>query len=177
MRRDVAVPELPSALADQLARVETSHDNSFEFAPCQVTLATGQVVDHVYLAEATSYYKHWGADSSRQYLSVADVAHIAESPSRLPAPLADKLYAVGESGMGYILFTAVMSDGSRLPFISGNAVDFLDWPEGFGPRDVVDVIPDERGAARQGSGFHSAAYSWCLYSAKRPREAPLLPST
>ena len=41
------------------------------------------------------------------------------------------------------IFTIVFSDGERRPCVTGNAVDFVRYPPGKGPFDVVAVIPHE----------------------------------
>ena len=64
-----------------------------------------------------------------------------KSPHRLPPAIADRLYVEGESGMGYTIFTLIMRDGSRLPRVTGNWVDFPALPNGVTTADVVDVLP------------------------------------
>ena len=77
---------------------------------------------------------------------------LAESPRRLPAQFANKLYKSGESGMGYTIFTVIFADGSRQAYGTGNAVDFISYPEGKGQMDVVDCAAP-RGKALRTSGL------------------------
>jgi hypothetical protein len=129
-------------------------------------------LERVYVADANSYLGHWGWDPGRSYVAIDEVAEIAGSPYRLPKKFADKVYAAGESGMGYVIYTLVMKDGSRLPFASGDAVDFPNWPDGAKPEDVVDVLPHEgREAFRERGSTNTSAspYSWCLYSSATGR--------
>ena len=155
-------PRLDERLAEQLARVPRSHDVAMDYAPCRVTLVDGRTVDRVYVQEVGEYLRGWGDDPRRSFLSIADVASIEESPSRLPAEYADRLYSAGESGMGYAAFLVDLADGRRMSFGTGNAVDFLDWPADVSPSDVVGVEPHAgRDVPERLTG---AAYSWCLYS-------------
>jgi hypothetical protein len=62
----------------------------------------------------------------------------------LPARFANILYEAGESGMGYCAFSVELRDHRRLYFVTGNAVDFLNWPEGVLPDDVIGVTPHDR---------------------------------
>jgi len=72
------------------------------------------------------------------------ICRVRSSPDRLPARLANELYAAGESGMGYHAFSVQLRDGRRLHFVSGNAVDFPAWPEGVTGADAVTVKRHDR---------------------------------
>jgi hypothetical protein len=102
------------------------------------------------------YIKHWGVypqqDRGKSHISVADVDALAERPRRLPARFANKLSESGESGMGYTIFRVVFADGSRQAYGTGNAVDFIRYPDGKGQSDVVDVLPP-RGTKRRTSNL------------------------
>lgn len=156
---------LPQHLAEQLSRVTKSSDGYCQYAPCRVTLKSGEVLDRVYLVERAAFRRMWG--ESEATVTVADVELIEDSPFRLPAQWANVLYEAGESGMGYTVFTARLRDGSTLPFVVGNAVDFPNWPPGVESRDVVDVLPHAgRDVFRdRGPDPHekSAQFAWCLY--------------
>ena len=125
---------LPEHLGEQLKRVPKSSDGYCVYAPCRVTLKRGEVLDRVYIVEAADFRRMWG--HTRDTVDVAEIEQIEDSPFRLPARWANKLYEAGESGMGYTLFTARLRDGSALPFFVGNAVDFPNWPPGTGPADA-----------------------------------------
>src|SRR5215218_6564247 len=96
--------------------------------------STGAVRDFVYVVDAERYIPAWGIwpedDPAKDSVPVSDVQGIEESPYRLPAELANKLYDAGESGMGYAAFTLVLRDGRRLPYVTGNAVNFPALPAG-----------------------------------------------
>ena len=164
---------LSSELRTQLEAVEPSTDfGVINYRPCCVTLATGETRDFVYLVEARTYYQIWGVwpedDPGKKELPLGRISAIHDSPARLPAALANKLYAAGESGMGYFVFTVVLRDGRQLAFVPGNAVDFPSLPHGVTSSDIVDVLPGTGWAEglrdRPPLPSESAAdYLWCLY--------------
>ena len=62
--------------------------------------------------------------------------------------------------MGYTVFTVVFATGLRQAYLTGNAVDFIDYPEGMDGRNVVSVLPNVgRAHYREGPEYY-----WCLYS-------------
>jgi hypothetical protein len=162
------VPPLSSDLRAQLDAVRASRNGSFYQHPCSVTLRSGQILDRVYVEDVRKYIDSWGWDAAREYISVGDVVAISASPVALPVEFAEKIYKAGESGMGYFIFTLVMKNGTRLPFMTGGAVDFPNWPPGAVPGDVVDALPHEGRSVFAGRGHGAtesgAAYSWCLYA-------------
>ena len=95
-------------------------------------------------------------------IDVNTVVSIAESPHRLPAKFANELYAAGESGMGYTIFTVEFQDGSRAAYSTGNAIDFIEYPSGQIAENVVNVIPHQ---GRNDRKIRSCSnYAWCLYT-------------
>ncbi len=166
-------PQLDTNLLAALSEIEPSRLYDQLLYPCQVVLRDNRRVDRVYVAEAKAYIKHWGVwpedDRGKRSIPVNDVISLSESPSRLPAVLANKLYVAGESSMGGCIFTVVLNDGRRLVCTTGNAVDFLDFPPDVAPSMVVDVLPHERQRSPGGSAMKAtivgAPYYWCLYSA------------
>jgi len=85
-------------------------------------------------------------------VNVDDVISIFESPSRLPAAFANQVYAAGEFGMGYSVFTVIFKDESTQAYLTGNAVDFIDCPEGKRKRDIAKVLPSwTRGESPEGT--------------------------
>jgi hypothetical protein len=119
-------------------------------------------VDRVYVVSEVTYIKNWGVypgqDRNKTEILVSNVASLAESPSRLPPQFANELYKAGESGMGYTIFTIVFSDGSRQAYLTGNAVDFLEYPEGKGPQNVTALLPHE--GRNDGERKNAPNYSW-----------------
>jgi hypothetical protein len=161
----MSAPSLSPELIEQLSRVPTSRDGSMSYAPCLVTLKSGEVLPRVYVLEESSYLRLWGDDPKRSTIDPSAIASMVESPDRLPAELANEVYAAGESGMGYSIFTVVLRDGSTIPFLTGNAVDFPDWPEEVDPSDAVAVQPHVGREHFQvaGEGRRSASSLLCLY--------------
>lgn len=163
-------PKLPLALRDQLSSIVPSRDGDIEYYPCDVRLHDGRMVERVYVVSEIPYINHWGVypenDPAKRSISITDVAFLVESPSRLPPQFANELYRAGESGMGYSVFTVVFSQRfgigrKRQSYVTGNAVDFIEYPSGMGPDNVKAVLPH---AGRDASPRNGLKYSWCLYS-------------
>lgn len=159
-------PKLPDKLREDLSAITPSVDRDLTYWPCAARMKDGTVLVCVYVVSEVPYLKHWGVypqhDRGKSHISLSDVDALTESSSRLPARFANKLYKSGESGMGYTIFTVVFADGSRQAYGTGNAVDFIRYPEGKGQVDVVDVLPHE---GRRSEPVTCPDYYWCLFSA------------
>jgi len=159
------IPRLPYKLREDLNAITPSVNEDLTYWPCVAHMKDGTVLDCVYVVPEGPYIRHWGIypqqDRGKSYISLADVDALAESPRRLPARFASKLYKSGESGMGYIIFTVLFADGSHQAYGGGNAVDFVRYPEGKGQSDVVDVLPHE---GRNAEPITRPEYYWCLFS-------------
>ena len=159
-------PKLADKLREDLSTITPSVDRDLTYWPCTARMRDGTVLAWVYVVPEVRYLKHWGVypqqDPGKSYISLADVDALAESPRRLPARFANKLYKSGESGMGYTIFTVVFADGSRQAYGTGNAVDFVRYPEGKGQLDVIDVLPHE---GRRSELLDCPEYYWCLFTA------------
>jgi hypothetical protein len=162
------IPVLEGRLLQDILAVEPSRDGKLVYRPCCVELEGGDLVDRVYFAEAFTWHKHWGIwpedDPGKIAFSIDSVKRIFSSPSRLPVLLANTLYRGGETSMGGISFALVLRDGRRIPVLTGNAVDFPQYPPEVEPSDIVDVIHgyNEISVSR----ISSAEYSWCLYTTR-----------
>jgi hypothetical protein len=163
-------PHLPSPLEAQLHAIEPTHDGLMEYFPCMVLLASGEQFDCVYIAEAKSFIRFWGAwpdeDPGKKAISIEEVVQIHPSPSRLPVRFAREMYAVGESAMGGCIFTLYFADGTRLAYGTGNLIDFVELPQGKSIYDVIALRPNE-GEAEQ--TMTTRQYYWCLFAAQ-PRQ-------
>lgn len=62
--------------------------------------------------------------------------------------------------MGYTIFTLKMKDGNRLPFLTGNAVDFIKLPKNYTINNIEDVLPHEGRKENPKSGDE---YYWSIY--------------
>jgi hypothetical protein len=157
---------LPDVLRETLARIEPSKHGELLYFPCKALLKNGQVLAAVYVMPENPYLKAWGIypedDPAKSWIRIEDVVGLDESPNRLPARFANKLYKNGESGMGYCIFTIVFADEYRQACVSGNAIDFVRYPIGMSAADVVDVLPHV--GRRDDSLVKSPNWHWCLYS-------------
>jgi hypothetical protein len=172
MRDDRSYPSLSDVLKRQLAAFEPSRGVlDISYWPSHVELIDGTERDHVVLVRATEYIRVWGVwpenDPGKRSIPIESISAIRESRRRLPPAAANKLYAAGESGMGYVVFTVVLRDGRHLPFVTGGLVDFPALPEDVSSDDVVDVLPDvgreqfrERVPSEEASAVN---YAWCLF--------------
>ena len=169
-------PTISDLLSEKLSNITPSQSGRMLYYPCQVTLSDDTKLDRVYVAEEQLYFKHWGVypedDRGKLDVSIAQVKYLRESPYRLPAELANKMYKHGESGMGYCIFTLIMRNGDRLPFLSGNAVDFVELPFTYLYKDIIDLLPgvgreklqDEKGNWLYPPHTSGDRYAWCLFS-------------
>jgi hypothetical protein len=160
-------PELNEELSRELSLVPESDDHGLIYKPCLVTLSDGNIIDHVYIVNANSYIKVWGAwpedAKGKTWIDIRQVIRIRESPTRLPAQFANQLYRAGESVMGGCIFTVIFFDGTQQVYCTGNAVDFIPYPDGKTPSDVYSVIPHQgRDATKM---LFGSDYYWCLYGA------------
>jgi hypothetical protein len=158
-------PDLTEALQRDLALVAPSRDRNIVYKPCRVELTDGSILESVYVQDAGAYISVWGVwpedDAGKFGVDLTMVKRITDSPSRLPAHFAEQLYRAGESRMGGCIFTVCFSDGSRQTYETGGAVDFIPYPTGKGPHDVVAVLPHEgRGVETR---LFGSKYHWCLY--------------
>jgi hypothetical protein len=167
LEKHVTYSPLPPHVQEALKGIEPSNDGELLYYPCRAVLKSGEACDTVYIVSENPYIKYWGVypenDRGKRWIKMEDIAEVAESPIRLPAQFANEIYRNGESGMGYTIFTVVFSDGSRQAYGMGNAVDFVRYPNGKGPKDVVAVIPHE--GRNDATRVDGSEYYWCLYSA------------
>lgn len=159
-------PALPEHIRARLVGIEPSRDGELLYYPVRVVLKSGDILDTVYIVSEKPYLKYWGvypeADRGKRWIRIEDVAQVEDSPTRLPARFANEIYQQGESGMGYTIFTVVFADGHKQACVTGNAVDFIRYPPGKSPKDLVAVIPHE--GRRDDSLVKAPEWYWCLYS-------------
>lgn len=161
-----ALRERPSSkIIQDLTHIEPSHCGPTKYFPCAATLRDGSVQDCVYLVSQAQYIRVWGSypedDRRKSSIRIQDIESVVESPNRLLAKIANRIYEAGESGMGYTVFTLVFGDGSRQSYLTGDAVDFIDYPDGKTANDVLEVLPHVGRDTQPRSG---RPYYWCLYS-------------
>jgi hypothetical protein len=154
------------ASSDFIAQVEAIEPSNTggiipqKYRPCRLMLADGQIIPRAICVE-----NHRGFTiDSRIFPNT--VVRIEPSAERMPADLASKLYAAGESGMGYVIFRMTMKDGTSHIFVTGNTVDFPDLPNGYTTEDIQNVFPHE-GREESKHGYKGQrAFLWCYYKKK-----------
>lgn len=156
---------LPDHIRKALESIEPSGDDELKYYPCRITLNNGTVLNTVYIEPEMPYLRFWGVypedDRGKRHVRIEDVVKVEDSPTRLLAQFANEIYRNGESGMGYTIFTITFADGEQQACVNGNAVDFIRYPDGKGPNDVVAVHPHE---GRNTQLVKGPEYYWCLYS-------------
>jgi len=161
----IAYPPLSAELKTALATIVPINGGGVLYWPCAALGRDGAWREAVYFAEATAWFRSWGVwpreDAGKQEIAAESIVDVRDSQLRLPARFAAELYAAGESGMGYTLFEMEFSDGSRAAQATGNAVDFVAYPAGKGPHDVVAVYPN---AGRTAVRAAAVDYLWCLFT-------------
>jgi len=165
-------------LVERLKNVERSGDalsplGGAFYYPCSTELNDGRTLECVYFGDKKDYVKHWGnTTSGRFFVDLSEVKAISECKYCISSKLAKKIYDSGESGMGYYKFRIVMKDGKIFPYLTGDAVEYLELPEGYTIEDIVDVKPFYQ-SPREGKcmdytdywkkGYYgSKRYYWCL---------------
>ena len=151
--------DLLASILAQVRGIAPSHDGDIAYFPCSVQLCDTSSRARVTIVDADAFARHWGVLPDRSVVDARDVVLVAATPHRLPAPFADVLYKAGESGMGYCVFALRFRDGSTQPYLTGNAVDFLEYPVGLHPVDVAGVDP--HGGRGSETSFRAAPFDWC----------------
>ena len=163
------IKEIGDGLKDQLLQITPSVDFIMNYRPCKVRLKNGQLLDRVYVADYESYLMTWGVmpkdDPGKKSILIEDVEEILESPYRMPADFASRLYEYGESGMGYVIFTIKFDNGQIVNAVTGNAVDFPPFPDGLTTKNIVDIIP---GGQRKNT-IQGPDYFWCVFKGQIPK--------
>ncbi len=168
------MPDLLQPLSPQnaasLTKIEPSYLGGAALYPCEAVLHDGSTWPRVYVvdAEQFAYIGDWPWKSNgMRWLPVENIASLRECPGRLPASFATQVRRAGESGMGYFAFSLGLRDGRKIPYVTGWTVDFLQWPEGVLPSDVVSVHLHDRGDAA--SAFKNLDCVWSPYLGADPR--------
>jgi len=151
---NIAAPELTRAFL----HVEPSGNEDRIMRPCSFVLTDGRRIDRVMCIEEAKGF-HEG-----DWIHPAEIRAVAESPYRLPAGLARKLYDTGESGIGYYMFVLELTNGDSYVCTTGGIVDFPYLPRGVTSADIADVHPHagETRSRREGCK-QSADFSFCYY--------------
>lgn len=170
------LPKIATSLYVRLLGIVPSIDQSWggiiQYYPCDVVMRDGTKRNRVYLVNARQWLVQWGPlpnePLGEHVLDVQDVIEVRESISRLLPRFANKLYAAGETGMGYNIFTVHFDDGTSTVHSGGNTVDFIQYPPGKSARHVVDVTPFTRDRAFPPDMELRPEYFWCPFEVDSP---------
>ena len=105
----------------------------------------------------------WRVDEFTITVPSNEIRCIAKSPHALPSHLVDKLYAGGETGMGYYVHTIVFEDNSTIVCMCPcEVLMFPDLPSSKRIDMVRDVIPHSKESAPKKYGCYAAEhyYTW-----------------
>ena len=158
----MTIPPLSAELAAQLRAITPSYDGPLARWPCSARLVDGRVLPRVLVAAGEALPGSW-RPPPRSAVPLETVVAFTESPERLPADLATQLYRSGETGMGYFAFRVRFRDGGVQDYVAGSVVDFIQYPEGRGPGDVVGL-----GAVDRERVWQAPDYVWVLFSGAAP---------
>ena len=61
--------------------------------------------------------------------------------------------------MGYCVFMLIFADGEHRTYVTGNAVDFVPFPAGKTPHDIIDVRPHKGDRRAAVPGLDDSWYS------------------
>jgi len=156
-------PPLRDDLVEQIQGVEPSANGRLLVHPCQVQFASGRIEDRVLVMNAEWFTSVWSVDHRQwETLSLTDAVSFRESPSRLPAAIANRIYLDGERNMGAYAFELSFEGRPAVQFVVGSFVDFVDLPPGYGASECTTVRPlredlDES-RARRGIHFERSFY-------------------
>ena len=154
---NIATPEFIAQVEEIDASDTGSQAQHPKHRPCGLILKDGTVIPRAICVE-----DHRGF-TTRAWIHPSQVDRVVPSLERMPAALASKLYAAGESGMGYQIFTMKLRDGTSHVFVTGGVVDFPDYPDGYGCEDVLDVVPHEGREETQKAYRQARDFQWCFY--------------
>ena len=160
---------IPADLYAKLQHIQPSRDGEMRYYPCRVRLRDGRTLDRVYVQPREPYLTYWGMmpdeDPGKHSIPIEEIVDLEDSPDRLPPLFANLIYEAGESGMGYTLFRVEFRDGTSIPVITGNAVDFVVFPAHVGAADVVGVRPHE---GRDDDPQPAPDYAWAIFDGVQP---------
>jgi hypothetical protein len=138
-------PELGQASQRQLELVEPSvFPTGAVLYPCSARLKDGANYACVYFVDLATFRQLFrglepASIENLFWIPGEQVELIQESPARLPAKFANRIYQA-PGHWGYHSFTLVFSWWCRRDYLVGGFVDFLTYSFRRGPSDVKDIL-------------------------------------
>lgn len=161
--------ELPEHLRISLSEISPVEAWGVKCYPCLAEMQDNTLHDRLYIASAQDYasartsmvWPEHIIKPGRSLLRIGDIKAVHASPTRIPAAIAQKIYAGGETSMGVFRFTLRFRDGSLQTYeIASTEIDFLHLPDRSGS-DIVDVLVHESVSAVV--RLSNPAFQWILY--------------
>lgn len=157
---------LSDEVAAGLSRLLASFDtfSGWTLHPAAATLRDGTEHPAVLFVRLSPDEGAWAEELERagRCLHPEQVVAVRESPIRLPALLANRLYEAGAATQREYLFHAVTKDGQRFTARAEQVVDFISLPEPHQPEHLAEVYPVESAAAED-AVLSTVPFRWCFY--------------
>jgi len=135
---------LSEEMAAQVEAIGASRATGIERSPCIATMLDGERVERVIVVEVVEAAAPWMLPASDagpygRAIDIRKVATLEDSPERLPADLASRVYMAGETAKDQFEFVIVLTDGSEVGCRTGAVVDYPGLPKDVTTADVADV--------------------------------------
>jgi hypothetical protein len=159
MEREILIQLLKKKIRP--SRDHPTSSSGMFYYPCGVIIRTGLRNDHVLFVNKDDFLKYAGWTLKKEFtITPEEVIDIYESPFRLPVALAQEIYDRGETGMGFYRFWIIMNDDKQYLYVTGDAVDLIDLPDGYTNKDIKDIGASTR--SKDGFIYRHKPYHWCL---------------
>lgn len=161
--------QLSRTLMQQLHAVEPSDEGRVKYYPCMVKTRDGSQFERVCFVEETFFNDVWGLRLEKgNSVHVSEIVKICESPYRLPAQFASRLYELGETGMGYHRFWITLNSGKVLLCTMGNILEFPDLSSDDFADGIANIklYDDKEAMMPQDAAVLEvmpASFKWCVY--------------
>jgi hypothetical protein len=131
--------------------------------PCSIVMLDGRSFETC-LAWVNPRYSDQGS-----WINPNSVAYLTECPKRMPSRFAKIIRSAGESGMGYHIYLVHLSDGNSFVHVSCNLlIDFVDLPNGYTQKDIVNVEPHQGRERSFNEGYRSITENFVHLEFVRP---------
>lgn len=166
---------LPDWLSRKLLEIphsKTPHE-FLPYLPAEVLLDDNTSIDRVIFYGYNALHREFGNQRQEPLIALERVRDVKPSRSQL-APRFVQMVVPHSEVWGIYCFTLIMDDSKEVYYETGEPVDFLSFPPGYGPTNVVGVRTGRVEFvtfSQARSIWHGSEFSWCLYTeSKRQME-------